>query len=371
MLVFVSSIMMFFVGFEMGSFQSSVVAISTGFGLTSLGSGFLVAAQYAGIIIFPLLFGRVADKKGKKIVMLAFSAIFALGCILASIASSVATLIIGVFLIGSGYSVFESVSSAAMSEKYKGNGDRYINIAQAMLCIGAVISPILSGFIDSWRPLFASCAIGAAVSFAVLLASRIDSMKQQARPANLLDFSLFSRSHVFLMLFLAMLMYVGLENGIGYSADSLFTNVLGSATSSSKAISFYWAMMAVSRLASSSFSQKPFSELLVRFVSIALLSIGLSISRNPVISIVLCGAIGFAYGPIWSFLMNMAANQFPGEAGSAAGMMSSGIGLGGALFPILFGLLAQIWSIITVFYALAVISLIAFLIIWRTRSQAR
>lgn len=70
---------------------------------------------------------------------------------------------IGAVCVGAGYSVCESVSSAVLSELDAKKGARYINLSQALLSLGAVISPFLVQWLQksrhvSWRLPFLICA---------------------------------------------------------------------------------------------------------------------------------------------------------------------------------------------------------------------
>ena len=55
---------LFFVGFEMGGFQLVLRSVSAEFSTGTIGAGLLVAAQYASVILMPLLFGRLSDRVG-------------------------------------------------------------------------------------------------------------------------------------------------------------------------------------------------------------------------------------------------------------------------------------------------------------------
>ena len=83
--------------------------------------------------------------------------------------------IAGALLIGAGYSVCETLSSAVLGDLDREKGMQYINLAQGFLSVGAVISPILLRLCDqrlgtNWRLVFLIC--GAAVALlAVLLAN--------------------------------------------------------------------------------------------------------------------------------------------------------------------------------------------------------
>lgn len=360
----VFSALMFFVGFEMGGFQLALRSISGAFSTSAAGAGLLVAAQYVSVVVMPLAFGRIADRAGKRPVMLAFALVFLFGCLLSALARGVFSFAAGVFCVGAGYSVCESAGSSVLSDASPERGARWINLSQGTLSLGAVISPValqlgerLFGW--SWRAVFWLCAAGvlavtAALVFTRFPPERAPAQKQESSSA----FTLFS-SRAFTLFFFAILLYVGLENGIGYFTESLFSLKLAAAGLGAYAISAYWASMALSRFV---FGVLPLSQkkTLVGclFVSSALFLL-LALLRAAVPALVVCALIGFSFGPVWSLLMDFSARRHPGRSGAAMGLMSAGCGLGGAVFPTLMGLISDYADLRAAFGLLAIAALAA------------
>ena len=360
--------LMFFVGFEMGGFQFALRGISAEFSIDSIGSGLLVAAQYSSVILMPLLFGRLADRVGKRIVILSFSVVLLLGCLLSSLAGGVFVFAAGVFLIGAGYSVCETAGSAALSDASPEDGARFVNLSQGALSLGAVISPILTQYFTgllgtSWRLMFLLCMAGTFVSALFLFFLPISAEKQLAAvgkpsvsPAN------YFKDLPFVLFFASILLYVGLENGFGYFSESLFTLELGAISLGAYAISAYWASMALSRLLFGLLPIKPERALVVCLGVSGALFLALWLLKLPVPALIVCALIGFAFGPVWSSLMNLAAARCPGSSGGAMGLMSAGCGLGGALFPALIGVISARLNLRAAFLLLAIAAAIAALL---------
>jgi MFS family permease len=59
----------------------------------------MVTSQYIAITIAPLLFGWIADRIGKKPILLLFMLIFASACFFTALSNSALFFIIGVFLL--------------------------------------------------------------------------------------------------------------------------------------------------------------------------------------------------------------------------------------------------------------------------------
>lgn len=367
---------LFFVGFEMGGFQLVLRSVSAEFSVGTIGAGLLVAAQYASVILMPLLFGRLSDRVGKKKVILSFSLVFLLGCALSALAHSVLVFAAGVFCVGAGYSVCETTGSAALSDISPERSARWINLSQGALSLGAVTSPLLTQFgIQtlgwSWRAVFSIAAAGALIAFLPLAFSQFPSGAAAKEPAVKPVHGFFA-DPAFALFFCSILLYVGLENGFGYFTESLFSVELNAASFGAYAISAYWASMALSRFVFGVLPFRPERSLLFCLLASGALFTALALLRLPVLSLVSCALIGFAFGPIWSSLMDLAARRHPGASGGAMGLMSAGCGLGGALFPALMGVLSAQIDLRAAFLLLALSALAAGVLSFlATRVQSR
>ena len=154
---------LFFYGFYLGGVQLVISEVSREYGQNAAGMGGLVAAQHIAAVVLPVVLGALADRIGKKPVLCIFAAVFAAGCFLAGLSKNLGVYVIGAVCVGAGYSVCESVSSAVLSELDAEKGARYINLSQALLSLGAVISPFLVQWLQksrhaSWRLPFLICA---------------------------------------------------------------------------------------------------------------------------------------------------------------------------------------------------------------------
>jgi len=329
-----SCLLHFSIGFEMGGFQAVLRMMAEFFSLEKVDSGFLVSTQYVGIILMPALIGRIADRVGKKRTLVVFMLVFCIGAFMVGVSSWLGITVLGLLFIGSGYGVAESVSTALLGDHYKENADRYINLSQAFLCIGAVAAPLVSSLtFFLWRWVFLSSSAVCLVSLVLLLSETGFTKVMHTSDALLLDKSLI-QSNLFRLFFIIMLLYVGMENGFGYVVETYFYNSFRSSWGA-YAISLYWSAMALSRLLSSTVSSNLHVQLKIRFIVITLVYVVLALSTSPILSLILCTLIGFSYGPIWSFIMALAIRNYPEKTASVTGLISSGCGLGGVLFPIL------------------------------------
>ena len=205
--------------------QLVISEVSREYGQNATGMGGLVAAQHVAAVVLPVVLGALADRIGKKPVLCIFAAVFAAGCFLAGLSKNLGVYVIGAVCVGAGYSVCESVSSAVLSELDAKKGARYINLSQALLSLGAVISPFLVQWLQksrhaSWRLPFLICA-AAYTLLALLLLLTVFPKRQIVTQREATARTDFFASRAFRLLFFSILLYVGLENGISYFAESL------------------------------------------------------------------------------------------------------------------------------------------------------
>ena len=358
---------LFFYGFYLGGVQLVISKVSRTYGQNAAGMGALIAAQHIAAVILPVALGVLADRIGKKPVLCIFAAIFSLGCFLAGLSQSLGVYVLGAVCVGAGYSVCESVSSAVLSELDDEKGARYINLSQAMLSLGAVISPFLVQWMQksrhaSWRLPFLICA-AAYTLLALLLLMTVFPKRQSIAHERPRIRTNFFASRAFRLLFFSILLYVGLENGISYFAESLFSDQLSAGSLAAAAISAYWIGMTVSRMLFSAVMRSPKRTLIGCFLASAAFLLMLAVSKSPVLSLVCCFAAGFSYGPIWSTLVAQATGLFPEASAGAAGVMSAGCGIGGMVFPVLMGAVCEWADISGAFCFLSVTALLGCMLI--------
>ena len=332
---------LFFYGFYLGGVQLVISEVSREYGQNAAGMGGLVAAQHVAAVVLPVVLGALADRVGKKPVLCIFAAIFAMGCFLAGLSQNLGVYVIGAVCVGAGYSVCESVSSAVLSELDAEKGARYINLSQAMLSLGAVVSPFLVQWLQksrhaSWRVPFLICAAAYTLLALLLLITVFPKRQAGAQKAAKTRTNFFA-SRVFRLLFFSILLYVGLENGISYFAESLFSVRLSAGELAAAALSAYWIGMTISRMLFSAVLRDPKKTLVGCFLASAAFLLMLAVSDNSTLSLVCCFGAGFSYGPIWSTLVAQATGLYPESGAGAAGVMSAGCGIGGMLAPVLMG----------------------------------
>ena len=376
LVVLVISLMMFFLGFEASGFQISLLSISNELGISGVQQGVLVASQYVAIILMPPIFGRIADRFGKKGIVCIFGVVFAIGCLIVVLSSSYVPIVLGVFIIGCGYSVSESVSVSLFAHYFPDSANKYVNISQSLFSLGAVISPLLTRWLTvatgtSWRIVF----IITGTSFLVLSLM----LHLMAPPTRVYAHSQkLHKSHLrtllpgYLIVFLigAILIYSGLEIGIGFFLDTFMVFGFEGSSMSALVLSSFWLAMIPARIISGHLYRHKKHILIVCYiVSVPTIAL-LAFVTNPAFSLVLVIILGLSLGPIWPNLMSYAAENTK-DASFATGIMYSGCGIGGVAFPILIGWSSELYGIRNSFKILSVLAFFGLLMVIVYFLQAR
>ena len=339
-LVLVLTALLFCYGFLMGGQQLVLMTVCGQFGLGVLGMGTLVAVLHVASTLAPAVLGAVADRIGKKKVLVIFAIVFGIGCLIGALSGFLAMFVIALLMIGAGYSVCESLTSAVCVEVDAQNGARYINLTQCLLSVGAILGPIVLSNLPalpfaSWRMLYLLCGIPLIVIGIWL--SQLPFPAAERAAAEKTSAGRLWLSPVFIAMIVCMFLYIGLESGFGYFVDILFSGKVSGAALGAYGISAYWAGMAFSRLIYSLRTYRPRRTVQLSFLAAAVGFIALILAPSGYLCIGLCALVGFTYGPIWTTIVASAAQRFPQHKASATGLMSASCGLAGILYPVIMG----------------------------------
>lgn len=336
---------MFFLGFESGGFQISLNQIAKSLAINGTQNSFLVAAQYSAIIIMPVLAGRIADRIGKQKILATFCFVFSVGCFGVILSPIYGIILISIFVIGAGYSVCESLICATLTDIWKDTAARNINIVQCFFSLGAVIGPQVMNYGMkqlnwNWTSLFLICGCAYLVIVILIVLFRTKE-KQLSVVSNTTEYSKghgkkFHRG--FILLVIAFFIYGGLEVGISYYIGSYISIEIGRSNMAASVLSLFWLFMVPSRIIGGLLYRFKMKLLFCCYclAAILLAIVVFAESMFWVGPALVC--LGFCLGPIWPCLMNMGTEENGEQTGFAAGIMSTGCGLGAVVFPVILGI---------------------------------
>ena len=353
----------FLLGVETGGLQFVLLKAAEEFGLSQVSMGSIVTVQFVAVTIAPAAAGLLSDSVGKKKVITAAAGLFAASSGIAFFFGKFLFLQIGVCGIGIAFGALEATITGALSDAYKEKSGKYISIMQGSLSLGAVLSPIAVAFAmkewnADWRLLFLICLILSLTAILLVAAAKFESSAKKQNTLNHGGTSMGDRA-LPLMLLLAF-GYLFMENGTTCFIDSYFERVFNASGYSAAALSAFWAATAVSRFVLSAFYHRRYAIVPAACMFAAALLAALKFTGGPAAALVIMGAIGFVYGPLSPFFMNMAVTRYPHKSGTVSGLMLAATGLGGALSPVLIGFISDNAGLRNAYFAVAFAALVEF-----------
>lgn len=356
----------FFLGIESGGFQFVLMHVADEYSLNVTMMGVLVAVQFIAITLSPLIFGWIADHIGKKSMLLVFMPLFTGGCLLTASSRTTAVFIVGIFFIGMGFSVCESIGSSALSDAFPGKENKYLNIMQCGFGLGAVICPLLlnrllAAGLYTWRLVFLSAGCGYVLLYPLLIISRFRKLQVSGYGSPVLLPSLFCTPYLPVLIF-SMIAYGAIETGIAYFADSFFVFEYSDKQFGAYAIAGFWLAMSGSRFIFSWLKLKSRTVILLGFLILFSFFVLLLLTRIQWLHLGIFIIMGAVAGPVWPVIIGMGASLYQGKSGIITGILAASCGLGGTMIPVLIGVVTEYRGLYGGFFLLALVSIFGFLI---------
>ena len=322
----------------------------TEFRLSGAEAGLLPFFGFVAFALFSVPAGVVADRRGKRFLLLGSLAVVLAGQLVASLPlSSYGRLLGAIFLIGIGMAALQVAGNPMMRDvSAPGRYARNLTFAQFLKSLGSISGPYLTTLVIalglSWPRIF---PVFAAVTLVTLLLSfslPAGASAEEDRPASVAaSFALLKDPSVALAV-LGIFLYVGAEVGLNswlatYLARTCGMDLGSSATRLGPGL--FFVALSAGRLAGSVvlgfFDARRF---LRASTALGLLGLGLLLSggRAAALSgVVLCG-LGFAN--VWPLVFSLTIERRPGQSGALSGLMCMAI-FGGAVLPALMGAAAD------------------------------
>jgi fucose permease len=344
-------IVVFFVAAAMTMLGPLLLGIRHEFSLTLGQSGLLVASQYLGFTIFIFISGYIADKIGKKAVILISLAMLTIAASLFSLTNSFVVSCLLIAFVGGGLGILETMGNALAADVNPHKKVFYINFVQVFFGLGAIVGPLFSGLMLSgsftWRNVYLVISLAFLVNLILFVFARIPGVEdhekiQLAQVKNLLG------DYRFILLCLAMVFYTGSE-GASWNFMSSFTveRYSFSTFESGAAVALLWIAITVSRFivifAISKVDPRKLVIFLAAATAVISIAMGLVNSRQlvwPTIAL-----LGLFYSSQWSLILSYCSIHYPKYSSTVFSLMVGSGGIGMSLIPILSGYIGDWFGI--------------------------
>ncbi|MDY6304412.1 MAG: MFS transporter [Oribacterium sp.] len=334
-------------GFETGGYQAALMAIGNTYGMNEAQEGLLASTELFATMIAPLILGSVADRVGKKKMLLLFTFVRVLSCFIMLPSGSTMVFAVGIFFMGFAKSIIQYVAIAAMQDTYPVTGGTKTGLITAMYATGAFVAPYVVGFAGgtalSWKMTILVDLIISAALF--VLFSITDFSVREQKPIPTGDVApqaaeptgkIYAQG-VFVLCFI-MFIYVGAENGIGFFLNDYMTSQLKSSIGYA-AVSIFWLMMIPSRILSGIFSRYHKHFIIFAPLGAAALLFLLPALTQEALAFILIAALGFCCGAVYPNVLNFAYEYAAGKTATVDGFITFATGVGGTVVSAAFGFL--------------------------------
>lgn len=253
LLVSISYFSLAMLGVYITLFQYTILNVFYLFDINTAMMGLLIAMQHVGMLLPPLFLGVLSGKIGKKKVMMISYVLMILGTFLAGSTQSFIAFIISISIIGAGFSVTEATLSAILTDEFPDQSARHLNFSQVTFSVGALTGPFIAQELINSGIFFKDLYIYISIIFLVLGTIFIFIKHENDKGADEEKNSSFRiieylGNRTFLLLAIAIFLFVGIENTIANFADSYYELFLNVPHLSAVALALFWGAMIPSRL---------------------------------------------------------------------------------------------------------------------------
>jgi MFS transporter, FHS family, glucose/mannose:H+ symporter len=343
----VSCIAFFCIGVSLAAIGPvlSQLAQQTGAGLAEAGAIF--TALFLGALVSQIVAGPVGDRFGQPVVLFGGSLLLGIGMFAVVFSTSLWVLLLLTFLGGLGHGAVDLSASVLVARVFAKRSVAALNLLSFFYGLGAFLGPALVGLsITIWHNGLWVIALNAVVM--VLLAPFTLRLKLPAavplaggQAKN--DAASLYKSPLLWMLGLLLLVYVGVENGLGGWISTYMTETtLLSLNTAALVSSGFWLALTFGRLANTFLGLRLTPQRILYlciFISIlGGLLFALS-TGNPVLSIIAILVTGFGFGAIYPTVISIVNTTYHAQAGKATSLAAALGSGGGVIVPWLHGVI--------------------------------
>jgi fucose permease len=320
------------------------------FHLTGAQAGLLPFCGFIAFALFSVPAGVLADRRGKKLLMVLSLAVVLAGQAIPSLSVARYGLLLGaIFLIGVGMAALQVAGNPIMRDvSAPGRYARNLTFAQFIKSLGSISGPYLTAQVIAlgfaWYHVFPVFAAVTLVTLLLVAALPVAESRGDAVPASVgSSFALLAEPPVARAV-LGIFLYVGAEVGLNSWLASLLAGSFGMDLGSSATRlgpGLFFIALAAGRLLGSgvlSFMGARRFFLVSALLGLAGLGLLLLASRPLALAGIACCGLGFAN--VWPLVFSLTVESRPERSGALSGLMCMAI-VGGAVMPPLMGLVAD------------------------------
>ena len=333
-------------GFVVSVFGPAVPGIREDFGLGLAEVGLLAVVNSLGYVGGVLTGGLVADRHGRRRVVLAGAGALVVSVLAFMLAPTWPLALLASALVGVAIGLVDGPANALVNEHSGQARGGDLNLVHGFFGVGSVIGPLLAGgllaFGVGWRWVYLP-----AMLVAVALgwrAWRLPLGAEPALPGGLTELRLLTREPIIWLLALILCLYVGVEMMVGAWAFShLRTAFAAGNAAAGLASALFWGGLTLGRLLMGALGDRLHPHhLIIGNVVGAAVTLGLLVVAPTLwLAVIVLGLIGLTLANIFPAVIAVAGEAYPRAVGATSGLLIAAGGVGGAIFPWLTGVVGE------------------------------
>ncbi|MCD6231553.1 MFS transporter [Candidatus Aerophobetes bacterium] len=337
------------------SLQKVLFNIGQTYKLSGAQKGNLVSASSLGFVLATLTGGYLSEFLGKKPIIAIGSIFSVIGSFLFGYAPNIKLIspyhlsLFFIFLVGAGTGVMDGVTNALIVDLYPEKKSLYLNLSHAFFAIGAIIEPIIAGYLIkwfNWSWVYYFVAMFGLLILILFSFQKFPSFKDEQK-LNVEIIRKIVSKRDFWGLNLCIALYVGAEIGFGswlVEYLQVNNNFELSQMSAGMFLSYFWIAMLIGRFLYGFLVERFSYKTVLSFSSLggALSSLGFIFVNHLYLAIAFVVLYGLFLSGMFATIISLGTEKFPRYSGVITGAMVASGGIGGAIFPNIIGRIADI-----------------------------
>jgi FHS family glucose/mannose:H+ symporter-like MFS transporter len=318
------------VGAVVASYGPSIPHVVVRFGVSSTAGGLIVAAHFSGSLVGMAIFGLAPVRWPVHRRLVLSATVFSVGALAAAAAPSWPILLVALVLLGFGAGGLVVLINLTFATRFGRRSPAMLVLVNASYGVGSILGPALVGVARGYSPLFVGAGIAGVVC--ILPLSRTPAIAAPPPQSSIES----ARARGLIAWFaLLLLVYVGIESGVGTWEATDLVSAGDSAQFAAAATSLYWAAFTLGRVAAAPFAMR-LSPPQLLIASLGMITLTLGLVAAHVYPPLTFAVVGLFAGPIFPVVLSWLASVVP-NAKNAITYAILGTVCGYTVFPAALG----------------------------------